>query len=283
MRSQENALTIGIGVLCSSAAPGAPSPDTLVLVADTMGSTDYDSTHQLHKLVFDQENKIYAAVAGRLDVASELPSLVRAELQQGQRTHGNIWRALTKAVHKHWSEHFQRDVVLTNFAIGDQVLEQQHGPMMEAWRKYDPGYQVIFGTFDDHGMAMLYYIGPSEAPGRVSFVQFPGHCTIGTGCYNASMWLNYRQQRLGMTLRESALHAFEASKMAASAPTVNERPDLIIATSEQAFAFSEERPAGVDCPLNLPELERLARKFGPKSTRKLGQSNRPMISDSSQT
>ena len=211
-------------------------------------------------------------MAGRLDIASEVFSLIREHFEdiKGPRTHGNLWRAISYAVHKHQSEHFQHDVVLTQHAIGTQVLEREHDQMMASWRRYDPGYQVILGTFDDQGSAILYFVGLLEGQkGRVHLIQFPGHCAIGTGAYNASFWLNYREQNFGMPLRQCALHAYEACLMASSAPTVNSKPDILIANHSEAFCFSKERPPVGESPISFAELESLAKRYGPRSTRSL--------------
>ena len=66
-------MTIGIGVLCSTQPkPHSPRPDAIVMIADTMGSTDTDSTDDLHKMWIDDDLKLYIVGAGNLDLCGEL-------------------------------------------------------------------------------------------------------------------------------------------------------------------------------------------------------------------
>src|SRR6267154_3425794 len=99
--SRRPRMTIGIGVLCSSKIRPHPTrPDGIILMADTMGSTDTDSTPELHKLCV--EDDIYAVCAGKVEFASEIISVFKQELAQiPSRTLGNVWEALNRAVHEH--------------------------------------------------------------------------------------------------------------------------------------------------------------------------------------
>jgi hypothetical protein len=267
-------MTIGIGVLCSTTDRSEIIPDAIVLISDTMGSSETDSTGELHKMAFDPAHRIFAVVAGRVEIAAELFPLIRAQfatIPQGNRLHGSIWRALTMAVANHRNEHFSCDVVMTQFAIGGQILAQEHERMMEAYRAYDTGYQMLLGTFDDDGRALLYYIGRLDGDtALVHLMEFPGYFAVGTGGYNANMWFNFRRQRLGHSIRRSALHAFEASRMASSAPTVNNDIEVAIALKDRAYYFSRAIEAPSDCPISLNELVALAEQYGPKSTEALG-------------
>ena len=131
--------------------------------------------------------------------------------------------------------------------------------------------QRMNGTFDEKGKAMLYYVGKLEGSSAlVHPVVFPGCQAIGSGAYNALMWLNYRHQRLNLSMRQSALHAYEASRMAASAPAVNDDPDILIATAKESFWFSRKVPALPEYPITLEELNLLAKKYGPRNTDALG-------------
>src|ERR1019366_6224864 len=108
--------------------------------------------------------------------------------------------------------------------------------VLKEFQTYQVGAQLIIGTFDDNGMAHMFYLewmGDSSA--LVHPVLFPGYQTVGTGHYNATMWLNYRGQRLNFNIKRSALHAYEAAKMAAATPTVNENIDVVIATAIEEY------------------------------------------------
>jgi hypothetical protein len=89
-------VTIGIGVLCSSnPRPHLIRPDGIILMADTMGSTETDSTPELHKLYV--EDDVYAVCAGKVELASEVISIFKQELKGlTSRTYGQIYEALNK-------------------------------------------------------------------------------------------------------------------------------------------------------------------------------------------
>jgi hypothetical protein len=267
-------MTIGIGVLCSTAAAHhEPRPDALVMIADTMGSTEYDSTGELHKMLYDPNNRMYSVFSGKPVIASEMTALIREEFSkiQAPRLHGSIWRALNVAVQHHRSDHFNWDVLFTRFSFNGQVLVDEKENLLADWRNYDVGAQLLLGTFDDDGRALLYYIGQVEGSlALVHLVEFPGHNALGAGCYNASVWLNYRRQNLGLSIRQSALHTFEAGLMAASAPTVNNDFEMLIAMSRGSFYLSKEHPCMDGCPISLAELTSLAKKYGPRRTDALG-------------
>ena len=105
-------MTIGIGALCSSTArgQGVQRPDTVILMADTMGSTDTDSTPELHKLYIDKEMNFFAACAGRVEMGAEVVSIIHDKFAKlTKRTHGEIWNALNEAMHEHRIDHFRWD------------------------------------------------------------------------------------------------------------------------------------------------------------------------------
>src|SRR5271163_292063 len=68
MRYAERSMTIGIGVLgCSSPGLiGGERPDSIVMIADTMGSTELDSTDELRKIHSVSEAKFCAVCAGNM-------------------------------------------------------------------------------------------------------------------------------------------------------------------------------------------------------------------------
>jgi len=152
-----------------------------------MGSTDTDSTSELHKLYV--EENLYVACAGRIELASEIISLFKQELAKlPSRIHGAIWTALNKAVHEHRMTHFQWDVIAPRhmFTPGE-VFEKQHDKIIEEWQNYDLGLDMLVGTFHHSGLALLYLVGQvydaqgQIAPGLVHSYAYPGFATIGTG------------------------------------------------------------------------------------------------------
>ena len=77
-------MTIGIGRLLASSRPKphVPRPDSFILVADTMGSTETDSTDDLHKMWLDDDLAIYAVGAGVLEYGGEFFVIVQNELRE---------------------------------------------------------------------------------------------------------------------------------------------------------------------------------------------------------
>lgn len=276
-------MTIGIGVLYSSKPrPHVIRPDGLVLLADTMGSTDTDSTSELHKLYV--EENLYVACAGKVEMASEVISLFKQELAQktpeASRTTGDIWDALNRAVHAHRMMHFRWDVIAPNYMFTEGTMfESDHPKVIKDWQEYDPGIQLLVGTFHPSGVALLYYIGQFEGtPGWVFNCQFPGYCTIGTGAYNANMWLNFRHQQFGLNAKQSIYHAYEAKVMANMTPTVNTNLEAVIAFADRHYLLTDEKPTVDGCPISLSELRSMFREHGPQDTNKLGHQKIKILS-----
>jgi hypothetical protein len=279
-------MTIGIGVLASThPKPHFPRPDALILVADTMGSTATDSMDELHKLYFNDAAKMHVTCAGRVEMAAELVPMFTGNVGAlSRKTHGTIWEALNIAVHNHQVQHFMFDVLAPrhSFLRPDMaagalpVLPSDEAAILQEWENYDTGVELIVGTFDQAGQALLYLIGrqydSSNAliPGMVHLRAYPGHVTIGTGGDNASFWLNYRQHTLARSIRQSAYHAYEAKIMAAKAPTVNDNIEIVIATAERSWYLTKEQPEQEGCDVSLLELEQMFKKYGPQNTYDLG-------------
>src|SRR5438132_9860970 len=106
---ERKAMTIGIGVLCSTRPkPHEPRPDAIVMIADTMGSTETDSTDDLHKMYVYPEERLVGVCAGHLEMAADLITCIQKEFKELQtRTHGQYMTALNKAVYGHRVQHFQ--------------------------------------------------------------------------------------------------------------------------------------------------------------------------------
>jgi len=276
-------MTIGIGVLCCS-KPKHPHfsvgpekevrPDSLVMIADTMGSTDYDSTDDLHKMYVYPTEQMYGVCAGNIEMCGEIIDMIRHQFSElTVRNHGTISQAINKAVQGHRTAHFQMDFLFTKrlpVQGTTQTPQWQHEKLEKDWEDYDTGANLLVGTFDDRGQALLYYVGEMvDVHGLVHMRAFPGFCAIGIGSRNANFWFRYRGQTLGHSVRQSAYHAYEAKVMAANAPTVNDKTEILIATPGQGpFYFSETLPADPKSPTSLPELKSMFLKYGPQDTRK---------------
>ena len=288
-------MTIGIGVLCCTKPknqkfrPGEDEgvrPDTLIMLADTMGSTDYDSTDDLYKMYISPDVKLYGTGAGNMEMCSEIFAYLEQQLRKATepRTHGTMLTLINQAVHGHRSQHFQIDVLqsthlpLIRFAneTAEQLTPQwKHEQIERDWREYDTGASLLIGSFDDNGQALLYFVGRifdsngDVSPRLVHPCFFPGYRCVGIGSRNANFWLTYRGQTLGLSPKQSVYHAYEAKVMAANAPTVNDRTEVLIVSKDQKpFYFSEKLHAPKDSPVSLAELETMFLKYGPQDTRK---------------
>jgi hypothetical protein len=277
---ERKVLTIGIGVLCSTypaeedVAGKSSRPDALIMLADTMLSSETDST-QGHKIFTSPQRGVFAVGAGRMEIAGEIFSLVSEQisLMSVARMSGSVYKTISSFVNIHRQEKFKFEVVDPNFFQTAQGLhESMYGQVQQAWREYQIGVEMLFGVFNDNGSVVIYEIYGQHSGGFVEIKVFPGHWSVGTGAYNASMWLNYRKQHLGMSIEKSALHAFEAGRFAGGAPTVNSDIEVLIATKDSHFHMGKKRVIGSPGvpPITLSELENMADKYGPRSTDDLG-------------
>lgn len=236
-----------------------------------MGSTETDSTEQLHKLVI--EENLYMACAGDMALCSDVGSIIKQNLGAvPKRTHGNIWGALNKAVHETLTARFQWDVLVPKYMFAQgMVFENQRENITEEWQRYNPNLEMLIGTFHESGVALLYLISRNyNGSAWVHACQYPGHVSIGTGAYNATFWLNFRGQQLGLSPKQSAYHAYEAKGMAATAPTVNTNVDMVIASADRHYLLASDNPAPTGSPVSLDELRTMYKKYGPQNTDDLG-------------
>jgi hypothetical protein len=268
-------MTVGIGVLCCSNAElkSGERPDTIVMISDTLGSTECDSTAELRKLYSVPDVQLYAVCAGKMETAGEIVSAIVERLPHlPSRSYGQMWKLLNEVVNGHRAERFRFDVVAPRYElVPGKIQIQDHNDVVREFQEYNSGADLLVGTFDERGMAVLYDVGKMNdgSSALVRPVLFPGYYAIGTGAWNAQSWLNYRGQRLNFGVKRSALHAYEASQMAAAAPTVNENVDVVIATAKQTFLLGHDLPPPPGTPLTVADLKRMAKRYGPRSTRSL--------------
>jgi len=269
-------MTIGIGVLCSSnPRPNPIRPDGLILLADTMGSTDYDSTAELHKLCPEPDQNLFFACAGDIAFCNDVGSLVKDNVSKlPSRTHGPIWDAINRAVHEALMARFQWDILRPKYMFAPGIVfDSQRDNVTEEWQQYHPSLQMLIGTFHQDGRALLYLVHRYEGSfGWVHLCQFPGHMAIGSGSYNAEFWLKFRNQQLGLSPKHSAYHGFEAKTMASNAPTVNKNTDMVLAFANRHYVLTDERPEAEGCPISLLEMVEMYKKHGPQDANDLGHS-----------
>ena len=155
-------MTIGIGVLATGTGF---KPDTLILVSDTRGSVgDSYTTPGLHKLSKFPSEKLYAVASGSMERAAELLGVIQHEFSVLRvRDHGPINSALLSAVMKYrtergWNEIFPNFLVTKGEWYSNTIDREQRAQVLEAWRRFDVGCDLIVGTFSDTGQALLYLI-----------------------------------------------------------------------------------------------------------------------------
>jgi hypothetical protein len=167
---------------------------------------------------------------------------------------------------------FHWDILKPKYVFArDTIFESQRENVTNEWQTFTPSLQMLVGTFHESGIALLYMIGRfPESFAWVHPCQYPGHMTIGSGAYNAELWLNFRSQQLGNNPKQSAYHAYEAKVMAASSPTVNDNTEIVLAFADRHYILSEEKPEVEGCPFSLVELRELYPKYGPQNTAQLG-------------
>jgi hypothetical protein len=167
---------------------------------------------------------------------------------------------LNKAVHSHRIQHFQSDVLPPGAIpqLSDTIL-------IEAWQRYDVGVHLLVRTFADDGKALLYLVAQMENFDQRVHRVF-GDATIGEAGYSASFWLSFRQQRSGLSLRQSAYHAYEAARLTARAASVDGSLEIMVATKEKAFHLTHKIPEAQECLVSLPELESMLEKYKPRDT-----------------
>lgn len=268
-------MTIGVGVLCCSSEHlvAGERPDTIAMMADTMGSTEEDSTNELRKLHVIPEEKVYSVCAGNVETASQIVGATVERIPQlARRTHGALWFLLNTVVNGHRAERFRWDVAGPRYELSPgKIAPEDHANIIQEFQNYDVGAELMFGTFDENGMALMYYVGRLHGTSAlVHPILTPGYQAVGAGYHNAMMWMNYRGQRLNFSMRRSVLHAYEAVKMAGSTPTVNDNIDVVVATARETFALPYDSPPTSNSPLALEDLEKMAKRFGPRRTDSLG-------------
>jgi hypothetical protein len=261
-------MTIGIAVLASESTL---KPDHLILMADTKGSFGDDfSMSQLHKMFLAPEIGLYAIAADQMDRAAELfkfLSLFITDLK-GTIGYARVFQAVHGASDGYKRIRFKYDV-LPKYAyiprkLPDDFDENTLGPtLLKEWQEFYFGCQMIVGSFDLEGKALLFQI---DGTGKVHNFTFPGFAAIGSGQNQAMFWLSYRHHNLGFSVKRAAYHAFEAKLMAESSPFVNEQIDMVIANKEKHYLLARHNPKPEGTPVTIAELREWYSIYGPKET-----------------
>jgi hypothetical protein len=274
-------MTIGIGVLATG---DRFKPDTVILVADTLGSYgDMYSTPGLRKMFVEADDNFFAVAADQIERASELVPMIRARLRElPRRDHGPIYDSLHHAVRDYYNQRATYEVLPKFMLTLEDWKSKKLDPdlrntITREWHSFYFGSQLIIGTFADSGQALLYLVKGSSlkehesGPPTVEFVTsstLPGFTAIGSGAINAEFWLGYRNHTLSCSPKRAAYHAYEAKLMAESSAYVNDVTDMLVATRGGHVHLTKQKPESGDW--SMSEFADLYKTYGPQSTEPLG-------------
>ncbi len=267
-------MTIGIGALCSE---GKEKPDHLILCCDAMGSyDDVTSTGSLHKLFMREDARVWAVAAHDIGKAAELMTKIAdAVKRDGDGKYGKIYDAICIAVAAYKSARFRYEIIpqyglapAKGWMKEAKKLGMLDTLLTEVWPEFSIECQLIIGFFAEDGSSRLFHV---KSNGFVDPVTLPGFHTIGVGSVNANFWLTYRGQGMGMGLRRSAYHCYEAKIMAEKSPHVGKGDIemLIVSADRKPWLLTPDHPTDLDCPVSLTELKVLFEKHGPQNTNDL--------------
>lgn len=271
-------MTIGIGVIATDEASkfGAVKPNHIILFSDTLGSFgDVFSHPRLHKMQIFPENGVYTTAANEIDRAAEFAPMVNrniAGVPMQRRTYGDIQRMIDASVFLYRKERFQLEV-LPEFRLppeafdprlpGNQLPDRTDRQLQKRWIEFDMGFALLIAAFDCAGQAHLFHL---DHFGHLTYTSFPGFAAIGISTH-AMFWLSHRAQRLGMGVKRSAYHAYEAKLLADDSPHVNDHIDMLIANRSEYWFSSTHRPEmGTGSPVRIGELREWFERYGPRKT-----------------
>jgi hypothetical protein len=277
-------MTIGIGVLATTTdgRKAGIVPDSVVLVADTMGSfDDADSHARLHKVITLPNVGLYASIAGDVSHGAQLLPCIAGfieEIPKQERTFGRIQAAIAEGCfqYKHHlftlSELPRLRLAPHTFSPNQKLDPNLNALVQGEWEKFDIGCDLVVAVFDKDQRAYLFCVNGQQH--EVQNVSFPGFCAVGTGAESAMFWLSRRQHTLGFSLIRAAYHAYEAKIMAEGSAHVNEHMDILVAngseywlcTSHAKLSLEKEHPQ-----ITIKAMRDLYKKYGPRDTSKLAR------------
>lgn len=275
-------MTIGIGVVATSpdGRKANRRPDTVILIADTMGSYGSVDSHARHHKAFEfPEAGIYAVAADQIDRAGELLSAIEkaiTSVPKAQRSHGEIVRTVAMVCYgykrgKFTTHEFPKLRLPPQEMDPTTVSPQLNAIVQERWEQFSIGCDLVLAIFTASKTPTLLQVNGAEH--EINNMMFPGFGAIGTGSEHAIFWLSRRQQMFGHVPLRSAYHAYEAKIMAESSPHVNEHLDIIVATDDEHWFSSTHRidhriPEHPE--INIKNLKRLWKRYGTRDTSNLG-------------
>jgi hypothetical protein len=262
-------MTIGIGAICCE---GDKRPSHIILASDSLGSYgDSFSTTAHHKLMADVKCQVYASGADNLEHSADaLQKIIRAITALKERTFGTLQDAVAYGAWDHRSARFKYDILPKfNIAPTDHWrTDAKKAGILETldkkFQKFQTRCCLIVSTFDDRGCGAQFLV---SSDGTVQSCMLPGFIAIGSGADNALFWLAYRKQFLGMGLHQSVYHVYEAKIMAEQSPHVGKGDIELLITSADGdmYFLNAKNPECPGCPISLPELEQMWKKYGPQN------------------
>jgi hypothetical protein len=263
-------MTIGIGVIGSGEKRG----DTLILVADTMGTAQHDSssTERLHKIFPGPDT--YIVASGNMNYAADLvPRIMKHIDLCPVRKSDAILNAIYTAMFEYHKWRVGREV-LSKYKLSDwEDAEGMRDLIRDECWSFNLGCELIIGTFDVDGRALLYRTSRvaheehADSPSTLVHVWgevVPGFTVVGTGSDPADLWLNYCNHTLSYSDKRSAYHAYEAKRMAEKSPHVNERIEMLMATPHRYDWIHDRGPVSGDWSIGM--FREMFDEFGPKDT-----------------
>jgi len=109
-----------------------------------------------------------------------------------------------------------------------------NGPLLEEWKKFDIGCDMLVGVFERHNLPYLFSVDGATA--TVENISMPGFGAVGI--YDKAMfWLSRRAQVLSMGVNRTAYHVYEAKLMGEGSPHVNEHIEFLIAAPDKYLSL----------------------------------------------
>ncbi|MGB6476862.1 MAG: hypothetical protein WBF04_22645 [Candidatus Sulfotelmatobacter sp.] len=273
-------MTIGVGLLATDSKFNSVRPNHAILLSDTLGSFGDIFAHpRLHKMIIYPENGVYTTSANEIDKAAEFVPMMNqniAGVPMMRRTYGDILQMMNASLFLYRQQRFQLEV-LPDFRLppeafdprisANQLPPKKERQIQECWLEFDMGFYLLVAAFDYAGQAHLFHI---DSLGKVTYVSFPGFGAVGIAAAQTTFWLSHRAQRLGMSVRRSAYHAYEAKVLAEDSPHVNDHIDMLIANKDK-YWFSSTHPMqgpdlGAGSPVTIADLREWFGTHRPRDT-----------------
>jgi hypothetical protein len=276
-------MTIGIGVLATSpeGRDNKILPDTVILMADTMGSyEDVDSHARLHKLFMFPHSGMYACAAGQIDRAGEVLSSIDKFLQRTpkpDRSFGRIMKTISEVCYGYKHEKFVAHE-FPKLRLPPQPIDpitmtpELDAKIQKQWDEFSLGCDLVIGAFCNHKGACLIHVNGTTLD--VENMTMPGFASVGISSDVAGFWLCRRRQTFGDLPLRSAYHAYEAKLMAESSAHVNEHLDILVATDEKFWfctSHTSGHPYEKHAEINIENLKEMWKRYGPQDTSRVGE------------